>query len=84
MKILTAYNEYSLLMKDPQPADELFGKSTSSRSGSSFLSSSFLPNLSWTPPGAADPVLDVATAVVDVLGDSAPESNNKNNKRAKY
>ena len=70
-----AYNEYSLLMKDPQPAqwraDELFGKRTSSSSisGSSSLSSSFLPNLSWTPPGAADPVLDVATAVVDALGD---------------
>ena len=83
-----AYNEYSLLMKDPQPAqlgaDELFGKGTSSKSGSSSLSSSFTPDLSWTPPGAADPVLDVATAVVDVLGDSAPKSNNKNNKRAKY
>ena len=79
-----AYNEYSLLMKDPQPAqlgaDELFGKGTSSKSGSSSLSSSFTPDLSWTPPGAADPVLDVATAVVDVLGDvnnSAPESNSK-------
>jgi len=60
---------------DPQPAqwraDELFGKrtSSSSMSGSSSLSSSFLPNLSWTPPGAADPVLDVATAVVDAVGD---------------
>ena len=68
-----AYDEYSLLMKDPQPAqwraDELFGKSTSSGRRSGSTSSSFLPNLSWTPPGTADPVLDVATAVVDALGE---------------
>ena len=72
-KIHMAYDEYSLLMKDPQPAqwraDELFGKSTSSGRRSGSTSSSFLPNLSWTPPGTADPVLDVATAVVDALGD---------------
>jgi len=65
---------------DPQPAqwraDELFGKSTSSGRRSGSTSSSFLPNLSWTPPGTADPVLDVATAVVDALGEidnSAPD-----------
>ena len=32
-------------------------------------SSSFLPNLTWTPPGADGPVLDVATAVIDAMGD---------------
>jgi len=59
------------LVKDPQPAqlgaDELFESSTS-RSESSF-SKTFLPNLSWTPPGAAEPMLDVAAAVSDGLGD---------------
>ena len=63
-------NKYSLLMKDPQPAelgsDELFGNRASSRSE---FSNTFLPNLSWTPPGAADPMLDVADTVVDALGD---------------
>ena len=68
--MLMAYNDYSLLMKDPQPAqlgtDELFESSTS-RSESSF-SKTFLPNLSWTPPGVVDPMLDFAAAVVDGLG----------------
>ena len=68
------YIEYSLLMKDLQPAelgaDELLGYRASSRAESSF-SSSFFPNLSWTPPGAVDPLLDVVDALdaVDALGD---------------
>ena len=65
-------------------SDELLEK-RSSASGYSGISNITLPNLSWTPPGAVGPVLDVA-AVVDHHDNSTISEvksciRNKTNKR---